>query len=160
MTTLYELQKDLYAILSRFAADELNDEERAAAQDSLEATLQERDIKISNCCALIKNWEADLESFDVEIKRLREKKALKERKIERLTNYVQYCLSGQAWSNAVHKVAYRTSTAVEVADDANLPDPYVRIIREPDKATIKKDLLNGASIPGCVLVHRNNISIK
>lgn len=160
MSTLYDLQNDLYHILNRFAADDLTEDERKAAQDALDATLGERDVKINNICGLIKNWEGDLEALESEIKKLREKKAKKERKIERLTNYVQYCLGGQAWSNAVHKVSYLTSTAVECADLADLPDAYARIVREPDKATIKKDLQNGASIPGWYLVHRTNIQIK
>ena len=57
-------------------------------------------------------------------------------------------------------LALRPSKAVEVLDEAKIPDAYFAIKRTVQKAEIAKALKAGAEVPGAVMVERENLTVK
>jgi phage host-nuclease inhibitor protein Gam len=54
----------------------------------------------------------------------------------------------------------KNAAAVQIADDAAIPDEYFRTKREVDKAAIKEAIKAGAEIAGCALVQGESLQIK
>ena len=57
-----------------------------------------------------------------------------------------------------HRITSRKSEAVEIDDDADLPEPYwtVKSTRSPNKTSIKQAIRAGASWPGVRVVERRS----
>jgi len=57
-----------------------------------------------------------------------------------------------------HRITSRRSEAVEIDDDADLPEPYwmVKSTRSPNKTSIKQAIRAGASWPGVRVVERRS----
>ena len=90
----------------------------------------------------------------------REKAALN--KADSLKNYLTYALQGQKFSTARCAVSFRKSEAVEILDEASIPQNYVveTVSTKPDKKTIKEAIKAGQEVAGCRLVENLNLSIK
>jgi hypothetical protein len=57
-----------------------------------------------------------------------------------------------------HRISSRKSEAVEIDDDADVPEPYwtVKSTRSPNKTSIKQAIRAGASFPGVRVVERRS----
>lgn len=57
-----------------------------------------------------------------------------------------------------HRISSRRSEAVEIDEDADVPEPYwtVKTSRSPNKTSIKQAIRAGASFPGVRLVERRS----
>jgi hypothetical protein len=168
---LYEIQRDYFEIINRMASDELTEEERRMAQVAIDGLGLAKDQKLANICGLIKNLKGDLEAFEAEEKRLKERRQSKEREIVRLKEYVGYCCPNEKWRDGVHALSWITSPAMEI-DESNIrceiPEQYQRIktIVEPDKKLMlevsKQAEAEGKPcvIPGWHMVKRKSLVVK
>lgn len=126
------------------------------ANESLEETLKYR-----------QNLEAEIASYDSEIKRLTEAKQKIAKKSESIEKYIQYFFrtmwEGKTMNFGLFQLGYRKSTAVNITDESALPGEYMRIIPEskaPDKTAIKDALKEWKQIAGAELEERENFFIK
>lgn len=99
--------------------------------------------------------EADAKGTGAIITDLRERKARLDEKAERLRSMTLFALQelGMKKLDAPDmSVSVRDGApGVEITDASSLPDRYVRIKVEPDKAAIKEALKDGEEIPGACL---------
>lgn len=126
------------------------------ANESLEETLKYR-----------QNLEAEIASYDSEIKRLTEAKQKIAKKSESIEKYIQYFFrtmwEGKTMNFGLFQLGYRKSTAVSITDESALPWEYMRVIPEskaPDKTAIKDALKEWKQIAGATLEERENFFIK
>jgi len=120
----------------------------------------ERQDKIESVALWIKNLRADVEAYKSEIKSFEERKKSAENKIEGLTNWLEYALDGEKLKTDKVQVSYRKSDRVEIAEDAQIPEQFLKITSTPNKAEIKKYLKQGYSIEGVTLEEKRNMTIK
>lgn len=119
--------------------------------------------KIEAYAVIIKEKNAELVMYSNEIKRLQEEKQKLARVIERMTNALDDFMREQRkdkFTSAKAKVTYRKSIIVDIAENAEIPNDFLSIKAEPDKASIKQFLQDGHIIYGCSLVERNNLQVK
>ena len=139
---LYEIHADFEAILERIENAE------GEIDETLESDLYkielERDKKLENCCAVIKNARAEADLYDAEMKRLRAWKTRQEKIAERVEKYVEaHLIPGESWANGVHRLGWRSSQKVDLADGVSIdevPGAYKRVEMSLMRDEVKKDL--------------------
>ena len=60
----------------------------------------------------------------------------------------------------LNKLSFRNSTAVNITDEAHIPNQYIKIETSIDKMALKKDLQAGMVIEGAELVTNRNLQIR
>jgi len=134
----------------------------------LDALQMERTTKLENITLWIKNLESDVEAYKAEMESFAARRKAAERKIESLKEYLSKALCGEKFSTAKCAVSFRKSQIADIHDEAAFKAwavvvaPELLTIQEPkiNKNEVKRCLKDGESIPGAVLVERQNIQIK
>lgn len=62
--------------------------------------------------------------------------------------------------SGVHKLALRTSQAVEITDEVKIPNEYIKVSTSVDKSALRKDLLAGAIVEGAELKTNKTLTIR
>jgi hypothetical protein len=158
---IYEVLKEHADILIEL--EEAGGELSPDLENRLSAISTDRDTCITSIVGAIKNYDANLDAIDSEIKRLRGLKAQAERSKERIKLFLSTLIpTGEKWAHGTHKISWRHSVRVEIAEGVIVPEQYTRkkYTEENDKVLIKTDLECGAKIPGCSLVEEHHIQIK
>lgn len=97
---------------------------------------------------------------------LAERERTARNKAESLKQYLSNYMGGGKFSTSRVIISFRKSESVDVSDIKELmkldnADNYLKYSEPtPDKAAIKQAIKDGAKIPGCSLVEKNNIQIK
>ena len=161
---LYEINDAIQETIVSLLFDADNDtgevnEELAAKLSELQ---MEKSEKLDNVGAYIKNLLAEAEMLKKEEKALKERREAKERKAERLKNYLASVLNGEKFESARVVCSWRKSESVVVPDVDLLPDEYIVIKTETsaDKNEIKAALKAGKEVRGAYLETKNNLQIK
>ena len=130
--------------------------------EKLSALTMELSEKIENIALWIKNLEADAEAFKKEEEAFEERKKAAANKAESLRRYLDTALNGQKFATERVSVSFRSSKAVQIAENTELPAEYIKtkVEKMPDKKKIGDALKNGIAVPGCALVTNRNIQIK
>lgn len=132
--------------------------------ETLMALQMARDEKIENVALYIKDLEAQIKALKAEEDALKARRDRKTDTIDRLTEWLKMALNGQRFETARCDVRFRRSTAVKVLDVGAIPREYMRYKPapdpEPDKAKIKKALLEGAKIAGVGLTEGLSCTVK
>lgn len=163
MPTLYEINVVMFDLMEELAQNNLPPETVAVLQKQFDDLSASREEKLAAWAGYIKGVESDVEAVDAEIKRLKEKKESYAKRAENSKKYLGYMLNGEKWSNGVHTLSWRKSTAAVWSDPTiPVPEQFARIktILEPNKEEIKGAILSGARVPGWVVEERRNLQVK
>jgi hypothetical protein len=129
--------------------------------DKFEELSLTRDAKVENVCLWIKNLKAEAEALKVEKDAFAQRQKAAENKMESLKRYISGYLEGAKFETARVKVSFRKSESLEISEDANIPEEFLKY-KEPevDKVGLKKALKDGMQFDGVSLVQNQNIQIK
>lgn len=164
MTSLYNI-----SILDRQMIDGLVDREfdEATIRDTLEAE-SSFDQKLEAVCAVHAEMLADAAARRSEAQRLIGLAEHDEKDADRLEKYILVCMNirGETKTKTpLFSVSITKSTGTIVDDQAVIPVEYMREIPpvpaqyKPDLANIKKAILDGFSVPGARIEHRQKVRI-
>lgn len=119
---------------------------------------------------LILKLEADAEAAAAEIKRIQDLKKTRENTIKRLKTTLRDALQifgrpdGKTgvmkYETPLFKLSIRTSNAVEVTDEQELPDEFWAVKREVSKTLISNAIKEGREVPGATMVENKSLQIK
>jgi len=137
--------------------------------NTLSELAMERNQKLENIACWIKNMKADIAGIAAEIKALQDRKKTIEKRMRRITEYLQTALDGQKFETARCSVSYRKSTSVEIdsigstisfleqsgRDDCLRYEPP-----EVSKNELKDLIKSGIEVPGCHIEEKANMTIK
>nr|DAT17988.1 MAG TPA: resistance protein [Caudoviricetes sp.] len=163
MNTLYDITLQYREMLEKMLdtasedgeVDEQVMHELAQAQDALE-------VKAENCAAMYLEIDSEVErikKFEGKIKTRRER--LQNRR-DRLKEYIDRNLTAaqiERIEGEFVNISYRKSEKVEIDNEAEIPEEYWRVTKEPDKTAIKQALKAGISM-GAHLEQTKSIQIK
>jgi hypothetical protein len=133
------------------------------AFDQLHLLSLAADEKLESIGCLLKDWQAEADAIKAECIVLTERRRVIEARADRLRKYaaMQMTAMGKRKLETPRCVlALRPSKAVEVLDEAKIPDAYFAIKRTVQKSEIAKAIKAGAEVPGAVLVERENLTVK
>lgn len=169
MNTLYELDAKIAELLDTGFEMSCIDAETGEIDETqlaiyLEQLQLDRKTKIDNIAVYVKNLEAEAVAIRAEEKKLKERREAKERKAERLKNYIKISMMLQGetkFESARVSMALRNSKAV-VVDESKLESVYFinKIVQSVDKKAIKAALEAGILVEGAMLEERKNLQIK
>ncbi len=167
MQTLYSIADQYLQILWEIEEGELPEEE---LMEKLEEVKGEADVKIDNIATLIKTMNGEIDAIEVEQKKLADRAKAKKNTVARIEQYLSNYmpkLGYDKFENAKHKISFRTSTVVEIADEfiewakANNADDLLRYKDpEPNKTAIKKAIQDGEYFDYAKLTTKKNIQVK
>jgi hypothetical protein len=126
--------------------------------------------KANSYTKLILKLESDVESAAAEIKRIQDLKKTKENTVKRLKTTLRDALQifgrpdsktgVMKYETPLFKLSIRTSNAVEVNDEQELPDEFWAIKKEVSKTLISNAIKEGREVPGATMVENKNLQIK
>ena len=167
---LYEIDNGILELLENgfnlacvdLETGEINAEKAAEYLETLQV---ERAAKVENIALYIKNLESDAEKIKKEESALKARREAKERKAERLSEYLKNSmLAFKETQFETPRVAlsFRASEAVIIDDIGKLEKKYVNanISYSADKNAIKKAIDNGETVQGAYIEKRQNLNIK
>ncbi|MCQ2308090.1 MAG: siphovirus Gp157 family protein [Bacteroidales bacterium] len=154
MASLYEIDKAILDCVD-METGEIVDVEK------LEALQLARETKLESVALWIKNLTADALAYKAEKEAFAEREKKAKDKVDSLKKYLADALNGEKMTTSKVAVSFRKSVSVEV-DEESCPYEWMieKVTRSADKTAIKSALKDGATIPGCVLVEKQNIQIK
>lgn len=152
MSSLYELASNYRAIENMAGDPDVPDE---ALLDTLEAIEGEIEVKAENIGKLTESWDAQIMAVDAVIRRLQARKKTLANRIASLREYLRRNMDACGISRIESPYFLFTLAKgrpkVEIVSEADLPDEYCRIRREPDKTAILAALQSGRDVPGAIL---------
>ena len=151
---LYEINQKILDCIDMETGEIISPEKLAALQ-------MDKHEKLRNIAFVALNASADAKAYEEQEKKFAARKRSAKATVEWAKATLAAELGGQKMKEAEFTISYRKSEAVEVADEAAVPDEFR--IPQPDKidrAALKAALKNGAVIAGAQIVERQNIQIK
>lgn len=146
MSSIYEIQGRFLTILDMLESSDLDPQMLADTMEGIEGELE---VKCQNYAMVLKNLEGDVEALENEIRRLTSRKKTLENNIKRMKEAVRDVMV------ATGKTKFKTdlfsfsvqnnpaSVVLDTEDLDTLPDEFIRVKKEVDKAAIKEALLQG-----------------
>ena len=167
---LYEVNQaieDIFGLLVDPETGEVIPDESLMAQ--LESLQMERSRILEYLAKLVLNTRSQVSGLKEEEKRLKERRAMLERKDERLMSILDRECHGEKTDCGVATVCYRKTTKVDVSDNATAiswlmenghPQCYKVPAPELSKSEVKKLLTTGTEVPGVALVQDYSCSLR
>lgn len=108
-------------------------------------------------------FKAKQEAADVRIKEYQRIKRIAENAEKRLKERMQWAmevLGRDKVEVGLHKMSLRSSQAVNITNEAHIPNQYIKVETKIDKESLKRDLKAGLVIEGAELVTNKSIMIR
>ena len=108
-------------------------------------------------------FKAKQEAADVRIKEYQRIKRIAENAEKRLKERMQWAmevLGRDKVEVGLHKMSLRSSQAVNITNEAHIPNQYIKVETKIDKESLKRDLKAGLVIEGAELVTNKSIQIR
>lgn len=158
---IYEITEELRAIYEEIemADGELTDEV-AAKLEIAQGQLQD---KAESYCALIRNVSAEAEALKDEADRLTKRRRSLENLQTRLKEALRCAMivSDTAKMDAgIFKLSLRKSEAVDITDEAAVPDMFCEFKRTVSKSAIKDFIKGGGEVKGAQIIENINLMLK
>ncbi len=170
MSSLYEIESGIIELLENgfnlaCIDAETGEIDEAKAAEYLEALQLERGEKVENIALYIKSLDSEAAAIKAEEKNLQARRTAKERKAERLREYLKSSMlafNEKKFETARVALSFRSSKQVIVTDIDKLDKAYVKekVEYSADKTAIKKAIESGAVIDGAYIEEKQNLNIK
>ena len=160
MAKLYELSTG-YKNIEYLLENGENNEELQVVLDSLGEEIED---KAENIAKLIKNYEADIEAFKTEEKRIAERRRTLENDVKRLKEYLfnNMKLTGKTKfkrGTFSFNIA-KNPASVEIVNQDIIPMDYRELVEVINKKDILQDLKNGKDVQGAILKQGESLRIR
>ena len=154
MATLFEINQEILDCIDMETGEII-------APEKLEHLQMDKRDKLRNIAFVALNASADAKAYEEQKKKFAAREKAAKATVAWAKETLARELGGKKMKEAEFAISYRKSEAVEVADEAAVPDEFR--IPQPDKidrAALKAALKNGAVIAGAQIVERQNIQIR
>ena len=121
--------------------------------------------KSENYAFITRQFDAEMDIIDNEIKRLQQAKKSREKTIQRLKDTIELAMLTfdiDKIETPLIKISFRKSESVEVENVNELPNEFkvIKLTESADKLKIKDALKSGMFIEGCSIKTNRNLQIK
>ena len=162
MPSLYQVSHE-----TRMAIDELmqlDDMPENVIEDTLESVSGDLHEKQLSVAAYVMNLRGDVVAMKEYEKSMNERRKSIEKKILRLTESIMTSMqvnNQREIPSLELSIKIRMNPAsVVIDDDKILPKKYFRVIKEPNKSSIKEAILSGINVKGVHLQRKEKLEIK
>lgn len=167
MAALWEITQEFLALASLI--EEAGGEATDEVMEELAISRENFAHKAEGYAKLILKWDSEVDAASAEIKRIQAIKKTKENSVARLKDTLKAALMvfGQEDSKGVKrfetpliKLSTRKSYAVEIMDEADVPELYWVVKKEISKTAISASIKEGDEVPGATLKENISVVIK
>lgn len=119
--------------------------------------------KANGYCEIIAKYGGMAQLAAERIRQLQTYKKVAENAQKRLKERLQFAMAEYGLTKAelgLHKLSLRNSQAVEIIDETKIPNEFIKVKVEIDKAALREALLSGAAIEGAELKQNQSLIIK
>lgn len=165
---LWQLTQEEMAFLSLM--EETGGEITPEVEEDLAIRRENWEHKADSYTKLILKLESDVETAASELKRIQDLKKVKENTLKRLKTTLRDSLiifgrpdskSGiMRYETPLFKLSIRTSNAVEITQDLDVPDEYWVVKKEISKTLVSNAIKDGMEVPGAKIVENKSIQIR
>jgi hypothetical protein len=132
---------------------------------ALQITKDNFHSKSENYAYITKQFNAEINIINEEVKRLEQSRKVREKAINRLKTNIEMAMitfEVDKIETPLIKISFRKSESVEVEDINTLPALYkvVKVSESADKLKIKDAIKSGILIEGCSIKVNKNLQIK
>lgn len=159
--SLYRITADQRMICE--AIDEAGGEITPELEAMLQITEDRMVEKAGDFIEAIKEAEAIEQLADLRIKEAQAVKARMKNRAQRLKETLKGAMEQFGLERlpiGMHTIGFRRSRAVEITDDAKVPNRYIKVSTSIDKASLLADLKDGEVVEGARLVEKRNLAIR
>ena len=162
MSTLYELATDLLEIEEGLTETTRNEAEKL--EEIKEIIKQEIQNKNTRIVSVIIDIDSDINSLDLEIKRMQELKKIKKNSLDRLKSNIKECmelLGIKKVKTFLGNISIRKSAgSLVIEDEEKIPAIYktVEQVVKVDKNTIKDFIKKGHEVEGCRIEYSTTLT--
>ena len=145
------------------AIDEAGGELTPELEAMLRITEERMMEKAGDFVEAIKEAEAIAQLADLRIKEAQAVKARMKNRAQRLKETLKGAMEQfgvERLPLGMHSLGFRRSRAVEITDEAKVPNRYVKVATSIDKASLLADLKAGRVVEGARLVENRNLLIR
>lgn len=165
---LYELASEYEAFLSAIESGDIPEE---AIADTLESIESEIEVKADNVACLLKGIDAEVEAIKAEETRLAERRKAKEKRRERIKEYLATTLIAMGKTEvetARNRISFRKSEKTLIEDKnafiewASRNNDSLLTYSKPtiSLTAVKEAIIGGAELPGASIEICQNIQIN
>lgn len=158
--TLYDLTAEMLDLSELLTSGDIDEQ---AYADTLESLQFDTEQKLEGYAKLIRSMEAEADAYKAEADRFAAKRKARENAAARLKERIAVHLSSTGQTKApagLFSWSLRTSKAVAITDESELPMSVLRVKSEPDKTKIRELLDAGEKVPGAALEERYSAVLK
>jgi hypothetical protein len=169
MANLFDIESGILELIERGFNDACVNEDGEIdfdlAQQFLEALEGEREEKLESIALYVKELYHEADAIAQEELKLKKRRQAKEKKAERLEEYLKSSLLGfgdKKFETPRVVLSFRTSKAVVVTDETKLDKKYMKakVVVTVDKTAIKDALDKGEVVEGAAIEEKQNLQIK
>ena len=166
---LYDIENGIIELLERGFNDACVNEDGEIdfelAQQFLEELEGEREEKIESIALYIKELYHEADAIAQEELKLKKRRQAKEKKAERLEEYLKSSLLGfgsKKFETPRVVLSFRSSKSVVITDESKLDKKYMKakVVVTVDKTAIKDALDKGEVVEGAAIEEKQNLQIK
>lgn len=161
---LYQIENEIDSLVEQGYQEFIDEETGVFDEQGFQIALAqlnlEKDRKIENIGLAIKNLSADIEQLKAEEQALYTRRKSKEKKAERLKNFLCWILDGERFETAKIDLRFRTAEKVNIVKEEYLTDEYKKITVTPNRLAIKQAIKAGKEVAGAELVTTQSLQIK
>ena len=166
---LYDIENGIIELLERGFTDACVNEDGEIdfdlAQQYLEALEGEREEKIESIALYVKELYHEADAIAQEELKLKKRRQAKEKKAERLEEYLKSSLLGfgsKKFETPRVVLSFRSSKSVVITDESKLDEKYMKakVVVTVDKTAIKDALDKGEVVEGAAIEEKQNLQIK
>lgn len=166
---LYDIENSIIELLERGFNDACVNEDGEIdfdlAQQYLEALEGEREEKIESIALYVKELHHEADAIAQEELKLKKRRQSKEKKAERLEEYLKSSLLGfgsKKFETPRVVLSFRSSKSVVITDESKLDEKYMKakVVVTVDKTAIKDALDKGEVVEGAAIEEKQNLQIK
>ena len=150
---LYEINKEIESCID-LETGEIIDFEK------LEKLQLTRDDKIESLALWVKNLEAEADALKAEKMAFDKRQTAATNKAKSLKQWLTTVLSAEAFKTTKVDIKFRKSEFVEIDENVQIDEKFLRVKKEIDLTAIKAAIKNGEAVNGARLAEGQNIQIK
>lgn len=160
---IYQIQSEYQLLINQVI--ELEGEITPEIELSLAINKEQLQEKGINYAYVIKQCDADVDTIDLEIKRLSSLKKARTNLSERLKNTISQAMNlfeVEEIKTPLIKLNFRNSESVEITNESQLAERFTvtKMVTTPDKKAIKDAIKAGEFVEGAVISYNRNLQIK
>lgn len=119
-----------------------------------------KEEKLDNIEYVKREFKLSEEGLQSEIKRLQERKASMVSKQDQLKKLQEFLLNGEKVKTDKFTFSYGTSKSVEIEDESEIPEAYLKVEFKVNKTEIGKALKAGGAITGAKLIEKTTLRVR